>query len=65
MNGERKLKEEGFTFKMMPTPTSITHSCGICIRSEVKENIDDIIEKSIIDYKNIYEKKDGEFIKII
>lgn len=65
MNGERILKEKGLSFKMMPTPTAITQSCGICIRTEAKEDIDNIIKDSIIQYKNIYERKDGEFIKVI
>lgn len=30
------LKEKNMIFKMMPTPTAITQSCGICIRIEEK-----------------------------
>jgi Holliday junction resolvase RusA-like endonuclease len=65
MTGEKVLKDESFKFKIMPTPTAITQSCGICIRSEVREDIDNIIKNKIIAYKNIYEKLNGEYVKII
>lgn len=65
MNAEKLLKIEKFNFKMMPTPTAITQSCGICVRSENREDIDKIIEKNIVIYKNIYEKTNGEYFKII
>ena len=28
MTGEKKLKELNYKFRIMPTPTSITQSCG-------------------------------------
>lgn len=65
MNGEKSLKEEGFVFKMMPTPTAITQSCGICIRMEDKSYIDEIIKRNIISYKGIYTKEENKFEKII
>ena len=65
MNGEKLLKEEGFVFKMMPTPTAITQSCGICIRMEEKKYIDEILERNIINYKNIYIKEENNFSKVI
>lgn len=65
MNAEKLLKSENFNFKMMPTPTAITQSCGICVRSENREDIDNIIEKKIVMYKNIYQKTNGEYFKII
>lgn len=65
MNGEKSLKEEGFIFKMMPTPTAITQSCGICIRIEEKKYIDEIIKRNIINYKGIYTKEENKFEKII
>lgn len=65
MNAEKILKEENFIFKMMPTPTAITQSCGICVRIEDKKYIDEIIEKSIITYKNIYTKEENIFKKLI
>lgn len=65
MNGEKVLKEENMIFKMMPTPTAITQSCGICIRIEDKKYIDEIKLRNIIRYKNIYEKDQNEFKEII
>jgi Protein of unknown function (DUF3343) len=65
MNSEKRLKEKNFKFKIMPTPTSITQSCGICVRTEVKDDIDDIIANNLITYKNIYEKNGNEYIRII
>ena len=65
MNAEKILKEENFIFKMMPTPTAITQSCGICVRIEDKKYIDDILERSIITYKNIYTKEENIFKKLI
>lgn len=65
MNGEKVLKDENMIFKMMPTPTAITQSCGICIRIEEKKYIDEIISKEIIRYKNIYEKDENQFKEII
>ena len=65
MNAEKLLKIKNFNFKMMPTPTAITQSCGICVRSEIREDIDNIIENNIIIYKNIYQKTNGEYFKII
>ena len=32
MNGERIFKDNNIEFVIMPTPTYITQSCGICIR---------------------------------
>ena len=65
MNREKILKEENFIFKMMPTPTAITQSCGICIRIEEKKYIDEIIERNILRYKNIYTKEENIFKEII
>jgi hypothetical protein len=60
MVAEKKLKELKFTFRIMPTPTSITMSCGICVRIEQKDEIDLVIDKDILEYKNIYFRdKDG------
>lgn len=54
MAAEKKLKELDFNFRIMPTPTSITMSCGICVRIEKKEEIDTVINNNTLEYKNIY-----------
>jgi hypothetical protein len=54
MAAEKKLKKLNFTFRIMPTPTSITMSCGICVRIDEKEEIDTVINNDILEYKNIY-----------
>ena len=60
MAAEKKLKELELNFKIMPTPTSITMSCGICVRIEQEDEIDLVIDKDILEYKNIYFRdKDG------
>ena len=59
MNGEKKSAEAGLSFRMMPTPTSITQSCGLCVRVEDEESIKRIIDENIFEFKNAY-KKDSE-----
>ncbi|MGL4572713.1 MAG: DUF3343 domain-containing protein [Clostridium sp.] len=53
MAGEKFLKEKEYTFRIMPTPTSITQSCGICIRVEDEKDINRIKNEEF-EYKNIY-----------
>ena len=64
MAAEKKLKELNFDFKIMPTPTTITMSCGICVRMNEKENIDLIRNNDILEYKNIYLKDNAGYILI-
>ena len=64
MAAEKKLKELNFEFKIMPTPTSITMSCGICVRIDNKEVIDSIINNNILEYKNAYFKDAGGYVLI-
>ena len=56
MSGEKKLQEARMKFRIMPTPTVITQSCGICIRIEDKEAINKIINENIIEFKAIYKR---------
>ena len=60
MSGEKKLKELNYELRIMPTPTLITQSCGICIRIESEEKIKRIIDGNIIEFKNIYKKENTE-----
>ena len=61
MSSEKVLNEHNFDFKIMPTPTSITQSCGICTRFERLEDVNEIIENSIVEYKNVYHKGKNGF----
>lgn len=66
MCSERVLNENNFEFKIMPTPTSITQSCGICMRFDKEEEVEKIIKDKIVQFKNIYKKYNQEsFILII
>ena len=62
MTAEKKLEELNYTFKIMPTPTSITMSCGICISIDEKSLIDNIKNSDILVYKNIYYRENKEYI---
>lgn len=64
MSAEKKLAELNYRFKIMPTPTSITMSCGICVRIDEKEQIDSILYNDILEYKNIY-LKDNDGYRLI
>lgn len=60
MEAERNLTNENIEFRVMPTPTSITQSCGMCTRIESEEILKNIIERELVNYKNIYIRdKDG------
>ncbi|MBC5625210.1 DUF3343 domain-containing protein [Clostridium sp. NSJ-49] len=65
MSGEKKLKEIGMNFRIMPTPTTITQSCGICIRLEDEESVNRVINEEVIEFKAIYKRDNGcyELIK--
>lgn len=64
MAAEKKLKEKNLNFRIMPTPTSITMSCGICIRIDKKEEIHTIIDNKILEYKNIYFKESNGYVLV-
>jgi len=64
MAAEKKLKELELNFRIMPTPTSITMSCGICVRIDQKDEIDLVINEEILEYKNIYLRNEEGYILI-
>ncbi|WP_297425961.1 DUF3343 domain-containing protein [Clostridium sp.] len=64
MAAEKKLKELNCKFKIMPTPTSITMSCGICVRIDEKEEIDNLMNNNLIEYKNAYVKNSEGYLLI-
>ena len=54
MSGEKAVKEMGLSFRMMPTPTSITQSCGLCVRLDDEESVNKVINEGNMSYNNIY-----------
>ncbi|WP_090093091.1 DUF3343 domain-containing protein [Clostridium uliginosum] len=64
MAAEKDLEQSSYRFTIMPTPTSIAKSCGICIRIDDKVELDKIIKNGVFEYKNIYLKNKHEYILI-
>ena len=64
MSAEQKLNGLNYKFRIMPTPTLITQSCGICIRIEEEEKLNEIINNNTIEFKNIYKKEEANYILI-
>ncbi|MGL4772137.1 MAG: DUF3343 domain-containing protein [Clostridium sp.] len=60
MAAETVITEKGIAIRIMPTPTSITQSCGICVRVESRELLDEVL-KIDFSYKNIYERTTGGY----
>lgn len=60
ISAENILKEENIKIDIMPTPTSITKSCGISIRfnGEYLERIKELLKTGEINIKDAY-VKDG------
>ncbi|NFO05347.1 DUF3343 domain-containing protein [Clostridium botulinum] len=64
MAAEKYLQETEHEFKIMPTPTSITKSCGICVRINDKEVINAVIKDNKFEYKNIYLRDNSGYVSI-
>ena len=64
MSAEQKLNGLNYKFRIMRTPTLITQSCGICIRIEEEEKLNEIINNNTIEFKNIYKKEEANYILI-
>lgn len=66
MSAEQKLNGLNYKFRIMPTPTLITQSCGICIRieEEEEEKVNEIINDNTIEFKNIYKREESNYILI-
>lgn len=64
MSAEKKMKELNYDFKIMPTPTSITMSCGICVRIDDKDKVIEILQDDILEYKNIYFRDNEGYVLI-
>jgi len=66
IGGEKVLKERQITAVVMPTPTSMTKSCGISIKVS-KQSIEDVkalINRNEINVKDIYLYIDRQFTVI-
>lgn len=64
MAADKKFTELKINFRVMPTPTSITQSCGICTRIEDLSEVKELIDNNELEFKNIYEKNENGFNKI-
>ena len=64
MSGEKKLKEIGMNFRIMPTPTTITQCCGICIRLDDEDSVNRVINEEVIEFKAIY-KRDSNGYELV
>lgn len=66
INAEDSAKMLKIKYIIMPTPTYITKSCGICIRIEENElyNVKKLIEMDKIKIKDIFLKDDDGYKSI-
>ena len=66
MSAEQKLNGLNYKFRIMPTPTLIPQSCGICIRieEEEEEKVNEIINNNTVEFKNIYKKEEANYVLI-
>lgn len=65
MNAEKVLTNLKYNFRIMPTPTTITMSCGICVRIEEEKDIKSIENENVFEYKDIFKRENNEYIKIV
>lgn len=61
MEADKKFTELGITFRMMPTPTSITQSCGLCTRFEDIQSVENLLNDNSFEFKNVYVKDEEGF----
>lgn len=61
MSAEKIFNEKEFEFRIMPTPTLITQSCGICTRFESLDTVNEIIDNNLVEYKNLYYRNASGF----
>lgn len=63
IKGEKLLKSNLIAVTIMPTPTSITKSCGISIKFEEKDLafIKELIDKNELKVKGLYYKEGIEY----
>lgn len=63
ISSEKILKEKGIEVVVMPTPTTITKSCGISIRISTNdfEKVKNLIKESAFEPSSIFFKKESEY----
>lgn len=66
MDCEQKLRTNEINIAVIPTPTSITKSCGIAIRfkTDDSDRIFEILNKENIVFLNIYKKQGSQYINL-
>lgn len=66
INGEKFLKEKGFSVVVMPTPTSITKSCGISLRVNLESFIEikQLINNNLFEIEKAYLKSETGYTLI-
>lgn len=67
IKAEKTIENTDIKFEIMPTPTEITRSCGICIRFSKKDikSILELVDKDKIQKKDIFRMSDGSYIKVV
>ncbi|MBL4930501.1 MULTISPECIES: DUF3343 domain-containing protein [Clostridium] len=66
IKGEQKLKEDNLDIEVMPTPSVITGSCGICIRfnENILINVKESIENNQLEINGLYIKNEEGFSRL-
>jgi hypothetical protein len=61
MRTEERLKIKEIKYYVMPTPTEITKSCGICICIEDYEGVKLVIIEDGLNIKAIYKRENSNY----
>ncbi|MEQ8198148.1 MAG: DUF3343 domain-containing protein [Clostridiaceae bacterium] len=66
IQGEKELKQANLDVSVMPTPSVITGSCGVCIRFNegVSEKVKKVIEDKNIQINGIYRKSEEGYVRL-
>lgn len=67
MKAESQCKKNNINVMMMPTPTYITKSCGICIKLDKNsmDNVTKLINENNFTYKAVYEFIDNKLKEVL
>ncbi len=66
MKAESVCVNEKIKVTMMPTPTYITKSCGISLKTDIDiiDNLKEMTKDKKVEYKAIYHFKDNKLVEI-